>query len=217
MLKKLLAEGIGTFGLIFCGTGAIVINEVTNGSVSHVGIAMTFGLIVIAMIYAFGEASGAHINPAVSLGFALTDLFSVRLLAPYILAQMVGALLASFVLKMLFPENLHLGATLPAGSDWQSFVLEVILTYFLMLVILMVSQGSSAVQPFTGLAVGFTVMLEALFAGPICGASMNPARSLAPALVSGDWTSLWVYLTAPFLGAILATFTWKIFKKPNHL
>ncbi len=212
-MKRYVCEGIGTFALVFCGTGAIVINDLTNGSVSHVGIAITFGLIVTVMIYAFGSISGAHINPAVSIGFAITDRFQKKSLFPYIIAQLIGALLASGILKLLFQEHGNLGATAPMGSDQQSFILEVILTYFLMLVILFVSQNEE-VNQFTGIAVGGTVLLEALFAGAISGASMNPARSIAPSLVSGNFSALWIYIFAPIIGALLASLTWKFLAKP---
>lgn len=208
-MKKYLAEFIGTFALVFCGTGAIVINQETGGAITHVGIAMTFGLIVMCMIYTFGEISGAQFNPAVTIGFALSGRFEKKEVAPYIASQIAGAFLATLVLKLLFPANANLGATLPAGSPMQSFVLEVILTFLLMLVILNVSQGSKETGLFAGIAIGGTVLLEAMFAGPICGASMNPARSLAPAVVSGNVAALWIYLVAPVLGAILAVFTWK--------
>jgi aquaporin NIP len=211
-LKKYIAEAIGTFALIFCGTGAIIINETTGGSVTHVGIAITFGLIVMAMIYTFGHISGAHINPAVSIAFAFTDVFSRKDLLPYIIAQLLGAFAASGVLKLLFPSNEVLGSTLPFDTAIQSFVLEFILTYFLMLVILFVSQNEKT-RDLTGFAVGATVLLEAMFAGPITGASMNPARSIAPALVSGHLEHLWIYIFSTILGAVLATFTWKYFER----
>jgi len=210
-MKKYLAELIGTFALVFCGTGAIVINDVTNGAVSHVGIAMTFGLIVTVMIYAFGSISGAHINPAVSIAFAFTDRFDREKLLGYIIAQLIGAFLASGVLKVLFSAHPNLGATIPYGSWQQSFILETILTYFLMLVILFVSQNKETSQ-FTAIAVGATVMLEAMFAGPITGASMNPARSIAPAIVSGNIGDLWIYILSTLIGAILASFTWRFLK-----
>ncbi len=211
MSKKNLAEFIGTFALVFCGTGAIVINDVTSGAVSHVGIAATFGAIVTAMIYAFGSISGAHINPAVTIAFSFTDRFDKKYLIGYIIAQLLGALLASGVLRFLFMEHSNLGATMPFDSWHQTFILEIILTYFLMIVILFVSNDKS-VQQFTGLAVGATVLLEAMFAGPISGASMNPARSIAPALVSGNLSDLWIYILAPIIGAVLASFTWRFFK-----
>ena len=181
-MRKYLAETIGTFGLLFCGTGAIVINQEMNGVISHIGIAITFGLVVMCMIYTFGEISGAHLNPAVTIAFTLAGRFDRKEIFPYIISQSIGAILASFLLKLLFPLNQNLGATLPAGSALQSFVLELILTYFLMLVILNVSQGSKETGLFAGIAVGGIILLEALFAGPVCGASMNPIRSIAPYL-----------------------------------
>ena len=211
-MKKYIAEVIGTYALVFCGPGAIVINDLTDGSMGHVGIAITFGLIVMAMIFSFGSLSGAHINPAVTIGFALTDRFKKSDLFPYIMAQLAGALLAAATLKFLFPSHPNLGTTLPQGSEMQSFVLEIILTYFLMLVILFVGQNEET-RPYTAIAVGGTVLLEAMFAGPICGASMNPARSIGPALVAGELTSLWLYIVAPVVGAVLATFTWKFLRE----
>jgi aquaporin NIP len=209
MLRKSVSETLGTFALVFCGTGAIVIDTVTGGAVSHVGVAVTFGLIVMAMIYGLGEISGAHLNPAVSIAFALAGRLPARALAPYIASQVAGALLASATLRLLFPTDRLLGATLPAGSPWQSFVLELLLTYFLMIVIINVATGPKEQGLFAGIAIGSVILLEAMFAGPICGASMNPARSLAPALVSGHLESLWVYLTAPVIGAALAIPTCK--------
>lgn len=211
-MKKYIAEFIGTFAIVFCGTGAIIINQETNGAITHVGIAITFGLIVMCMIYTFGEISGAQFNPAVTIAFTVAGRFDKKEMLPYIVSQIAGAFLATLILKLLFPSNHNLGATLPAGSQMQSFVLEVILTYLLMLVILNVSQGSKETGLFAGIAIGATVLLEAMFAGPICGASMNPARSLSPAIVSGNIIDLWVYITAPILGAILATLTWKTLK-----
>jgi aquaporin Z len=202
-MRKLAAELLGTFALVFAGTGAIVINDVSNGTVSHVGIALTFGLIVLAMIYAVGDVSGAHLNPAVTLGFCAARRFAGRQVVPYILSQCVGAVLASLVLRLMFPVHATLGATLPAGAPVQSFVLETILTFILMFVILSVSSGPKEKGIMAGIAVGAVIALEALFAGPISGASMNPARSLAPALVAWRLESLWVYLTAPVLGAVL--------------
>lgn len=200
-MRKLAAELLGTFALVFAGTGAIVINDVSTGTVSHVGIALTFGLIVLAMIYAVGDVSGAHLNPAVTLGFFVARRFEGRWVMPYIASQCVGALFASLVLRLLFPAHATLGATLPAGDAVQSFVLEAILTFILMFVILSVSTGPKEKGIMAGIAVGSVIALEALFAGPISGASMNPARSLAPAMVSLRLESLWVYLTAPVLGA----------------
>lgn len=203
-MNKYIAELLGTFALVFCGTGAIVINQQSGGAVTHVGIAITFGLIVMAMIYALGDISGAHMNPAVTLAFAMAKRFPAKQVLPYLFSQVAGAGLASATLHYLFPENPTLGATLPAGTALQSFVLEFILSFFLMLVIINVATGSKEQGLFAGLAIGATVLLEAMFAGPVCGASMNPARSMAPALVSGHTEHLWIYLVAPVLGAAFA-------------
>ncbi|WP_038165177.1 aquaporin [Verrucomicrobium sp. BvORR106] len=203
-MKKLLAEALGTFALVFAGTGAIVINEVSGGTIGHAGIAITFGLIVLAMIYTFGDVSGAHLNPAVTLAFAVARRFSWREVPGYVAAQITGALAASSVLKALFPGNATLGATLPAGAASQSFILEIVLTAILMLTILSVSTGAREKGLTAGIAIGAVIALEAMFAGPISGASMNPVRSLAPALLSGHLEHLWVYLLAPVMGALLA-------------
>lgn len=211
-MKKYIAELIGTFALVFCGTGAIIINQQTNGQVGHIGVAITFGLIVTSMIYAFGDKSGAHFNPAVTIAFSIAKLFPKKQILPYIISQIIGAFLASAILKFLFPANLNLGATIPAGSNLQSFVLEIVLTFILMLTILFTSQGSKETGTMAGLAIGGVVLAEAMFAGPICGASMNPVRSLSPAIVSGNVATLWIYLTAPLLGAALATFIWQYIK-----
>jgi len=209
MLRKSVSEIIGTFALVFCGTGAVVIDAQTGGAVTHVGVAITFGLVVMSVIYGLGEISGAHLNPAVSIAFTLAGRLPARSLVPYITSQLTGALLASLTLRLLFPTDALLGATLPAGSAMQSFILEVILTFFLMLVIMGVSTGPKEQGLFAGIAIGSVVLLEAMFAGPICGASMNPARSLAPAVVSGHLEYLWVYLVAPVAGAAIAIPTWK--------
>ncbi len=202
--QRLTAEFIGTFCLIFAGCGAIVINDVSNGAITHVGVAITFGLIVLAMIYAIGEISGAHLNPAVTFGFWASGRLPGSDIPGYVAAQTGGAFLASGALKFLFPEHANLGATLPSGTAGQSFVLELILTAILMFVILNVSTGAKEKGITAGIAVGSVIALEAMFAGPISGASMNPARSLAPAVVSGNLQHLWVYLLAPCLGALVA-------------
>ncbi|MEO6168138.1 MAG: aquaporin [Chitinophagales bacterium] len=209
-MRKYVAEFIGTFALVFCGTGAVIINEETNGAIGHVGIAITFGLIVLTMIYTFGETSGAHINPAVTIAFFLTGRFRKGEVFQYIFSQLAGAFLATFILKFLFQANNDLGATVPAGSSMQSFVLEFILTYLLMLVIIQVSSGPKEIGVMAGIAIGATVLLEAMFAGPICGASMNPARSIAPAVVSGQLNSVWIYIFAPIGGATCSVITWKM-------
>jgi aquaporin NIP len=216
-MRKYYAEAIGTFALVFCGTGAIIINQETSGVISHAGIAFTFGLIVMVMIYALGPISGAHLNPAVTIAFTVAKRFPAKQIVPYILSQVVGALSASLILKALFTNNELLGATMPRGSDLQSFILETILTFFLMLVIIQVATGSKEQGMFAGLAIGSTVLLEAMFAGPICGASMNPVRSFSPAIVSGHLEHLWIYITAPVLGATLAIFTWKVLSSKENV
>lgn len=208
-MKKYVAELIGTFILIFCGTGAMVIDQQTAGAVSHVGVAITWGLTVMALIYSIGNISGCHINPAVSIAFAIAGRFKARLLPGYIISQLAGALLASLTLKYLFPTSPLLGATLPAGTEMQSFILELLLTFFLMLVIMNVAHGSKEQGQFAGIAIGAVVGLEAMFAGPICGASMNPVRSIAPAIVSGHLEHFWIYMVAPVAGAALAIPVWK--------
>ncbi|MFQ5570333.1 MAG: MIP/aquaporin family protein [Rhodothermales bacterium] len=207
--RAYLAEAIGTFALVFAGTGAIVIDAVSGGVITHVGIALTFGLVVMAVIYAIGDVSGAHINPAVTVGFWASGRFPGRRVVPYAAAQMLGALGASVLLRVLFPLQEGLGGTYPSGSAAQSLVLEVVLTFFLMLVILCVAVGAKEKGLMAGTAIGGTVGLEALFAGPISGASMNPARSLAPALVTFDLSHQWLYIAAPVLGAFVAVLAYR--------
>ena len=202
--RVLLAEFIGTFALVFAGTGAIVINDLQGGVITHAGIALTFGLIVLAMIYTLGDISGAHLNPAVTIGFWIARRFPGRHIAPYVITQFAGAIAASALLRFLFPTHPTLGATLPAGSAMQSFILELVLTFLLMLVILHVSTGPKEKGITAGIVVGSVIALEAMFAGPICGASMNPARSVGPAIISGNFSALWVYLSSTVLGAALA-------------
>lgn len=215
MMKKYISEFIGTFSMVFCGTGAMTINEVTGGEVTHVGIAITWGLIVMAMIYAFGETSGAHFNPAVTIAFAYAKKFSWKEVPRYIIAQILGAFLASFILWFLFPTSETLGSTIATVDVWRAFVLELLLTFFLMVVIINVSTGSKEMGVVAGIAIGGVVLLEAMFAGPITNASMNPARSIAPAIVSGNLQHLWMYITAPILGALLAVVSCKLVKEDN--
>jgi aquaporin Z len=203
MRRRLTAEFLGTFALVFAGTGAAVVNELT-GAVTHVGVALTFGLVVLALVYALGDVSGAHFNPAVTVGFVLARRFPARDAGWYVLVQCLGACAASLCLRVIFPDSEKLGATIPHGSAGQSFVLEALLTGFLMFVILNSTTGAKEKGLVVGIVVGAVIALEALFAGPICGASMNPARSLGPAAVSGHLESLWVYWLAPVLGASVA-------------
>lgn len=203
-MQKYYAEIFGTFILLFSGAGAIVTNQVSNGTVTHVGIALVFGLVVTAVIYAIGEISGAHINPAVTIAFWVARRFPGKEVIPYIVCQVIGALAACFLLKLTFPGLTNYGMTLPAGTDMQSLILELVLTWILMFVVLCVSTGAKETGILAGVAIGAVIALEAMFAGPICGASMNPARSLAPALVSGNLQSLWLYFVGPIVGAVLA-------------
>jgi aquaporin Z len=203
-MRKLAAELIGTFALVFAGTGAIIINDLSGGAITHAGVALTFGLVVLAMIYSVGDVSGAHLNPAVTIGFWAARRLPAKQVGPYLAAQIGGGLLASLTLKAIFPADLNLGATHPAGSAMQSLILEFILTFLLMFVILNVSTGAKEKGITAGIAIGAVIALEAMFAGPISGASMNPARSLAPAVVSGRFNDLWIYLVAPVLGALAA-------------
>jgi aquaporin Z len=205
-MKRGFAELLGTYFLVFAGTGAIVIDETSHGAVTHVGVALTFGLVVLAMIYTVGDVSGAHLNPAVTVGFWSARRITWRDVLLYVPHQVIGALAASASLRLLFPQNALIGATMPAGSETQSFVLEFILTFLLMLTILNVSTGAKEKGITAGIAVGAVICLEAMFAGPICGASMNPARSFGPALLSGHFEHLWLYLAAPTAGSALATF-----------
>jgi MIP family channel proteins len=213
-----IAEGIGTFGLVFAGCGAIMIDTLSDGQVTHVGVELVFGLIITVMIYAFGHISGAHLNPAVTLAFVLVRHFPLKRLIGYWMAQLAGAILAAACLRFLLGNVAHLGATIPAGDGgaWQSFGLEVLLTFFLMLVIMAMATDTRAVGQAAALAIGATVGLEALFAGPISGASMNPARSFAPALLSGTWTGQWVYLLAPMLGAVLGAYVYRWLRDTNN-
>lgn len=219
MKQKLTAEFLGTFILVFAGTGAIIVHTLT-GALGHSGVALTFGFVVVALIYSFGHISGAHFNPAVTIAFTAIGEFKPREASSYILAQISGAVLASGILIYLFLEDFtfieevaYLGATLPRGSEVQSFALEFILTFILMLVICASAVHGKAIKSFAGLAIGLSVGIEAMFAGPISGASMNPARSIAPAIVSGHLEHLWIYVVATILGAMLGALVFKYLLK----
>jgi aquaporin NIP len=202
LLRRLVAEAIGTFVLVFAGCGAIMVDAKT-GQLGHVGVAISFGLAIAAMIYAVGHVSGAHFNGAVTFAFAVTRHFPWGRAAWYWLAQLAGAVAAAAVLRASLGNVADLGATFPSGSAGQSFLWEALMSAFLMFVILAVATDTRAVGEAAALAVGGTILLDAMFGGPISGASMNPMRSAGPALVSGDLHSLWIYLTAPVLGASL--------------
>lgn len=200
--RALAAELIGTFTLVFAGAGAIMVDAKTD-ALGHVGVAIAFGLAIMVMVYAVGHISGAHFNPAVSFAFALTRHFPWPRVAAYWVAQASGALLAAVLLRASLGDLADIGATLPAGSQAQSFLWEVVLTFFLMFVIMSVATDTRAVGEAAAIAIGGTVALDAMFGGPVSGASMNPARSLGPALVSGELHALWLYLVAPLAGAAL--------------
>lgn len=212
-MKKYFSEMLATFALMIAGTGSVIINNETAGALTHLGISLSFGFVVIAMIYAVGEVSGAHMNPAVTIAFWLAGRFPVRNLLPFIIAQCTGALAGSLVLKLLFPSDEMLGATIPAGSGLESFILEFLLSLALMYVIITVSSGSKELGTYAGVAIGTTVFLEAFFAGPISGASMNPARSLGPAIVSGHIEYLWIYIVATTAGMAAAVPLWNLLNK----
>lgn len=216
-MKKYITELVGTFFLVFVGCGAMIINTEMNGVISHVGVAISWGLIVMVLIYAIGDISGAHLNPAVTIGFWVAKRFPMKKVMPYVIAQLIGAVIAAYSLRVLFPLNDTLGASLPSGTWQQSFIFETILTFLLMFVILNVSTGAKEKGIMAGAAIGATVGLEAMFAGPICGASMNPARSIAPALASGHLEYLWVYIIATVLGATLAVLVFKSTRDKKHI
>ena len=204
MLRKMVTEAFGTACLVFAGTGAIVANEVSGGAITHIGIALTFGLIVMVMIFATGHISGAHINPAVTLAFAVTKHVPWSTVPKYWVAQLVGAIVGSLLVAVVIGDGASLGATLPLnGAVGSSFVLEIILTMILMFVIMSVATDERAQGSLAAVAIGSTVALEAMFAGPISGASMNPARSLGPALVGTHWADHWIYWVGPIVGAVL--------------
>jgi aquaporin NIP len=209
--RLFLAEAIGTFALVFAGCGAVMVDAKTH-QLGHVGVAITFGLVIMFGIYAVGHISGAHFNPAVTFGFALTRHFPWSRAVAYWAAQVVGAIAAAAILRGSLGNVAHLGVTLPSGSQGQSFLWELILTFFLMFVIMSVATDTRAVGEAAAIAIGGTVGLDAMFGGPVSGASMNPARSLGPALVSGDLHALWVYLAAPLVGAALGALAYQLIR-----
>ncbi|HSS73685.1 MAG TPA: MIP family channel protein [Gaiellaceae bacterium] len=210
--RAFLAEGIGTFALVFSGAGAIVVDARTH-ELGHVGVAITFGLVIMAMVYAVGHVSGAHLNPAVSLAFAVSRHFPWPRVLGYWAAQLAGAVLGAALVRLSLGSDADVGATLPSGSQAQSFVWELILTFFLMFVIMAVATDTRAVGEAAAIAVGGTVGLDAMFGGPVSGASMNPARSIGPALVSGNLHALWLYIVAPIAGAALGAVAYQTVRR----
>ncbi|HRG89235.1 MAG TPA: aquaporin [Chitinophagales bacterium] len=214
-MKKYLSEALGTFILIFAGTGCVIVNTQTGGALGLPGIAAVWGLLIIALIYAFGDISGTHLNPAVTIAFAVDKRFEWKEVPAYLGSQFTGALAGSLVLHLLFPNDTQLGITQPSGSESQAFIMELIMTFILMMVILRISVGAKEKGITAGIAIGGTVWLLVLFGGPVCGTSLNPTRSLAPAIVTGNMNAIWVYLTAPFAGALSAVFIHKLLHEPD--
>ncbi len=211
-MKKYIAEFIGTFALVFCGTGAVIVNYLSDGSLGLIGISAAFGIIITAIIYIFGTVSGAHINPAVTIALAIGKLLPKKEVLGYVLAQVSGAFSASILLFFIFPTVQTLGETLPSGGVLPSFILEIILTFFLMLTILSVTSKKEHAH-LAGIVIGVLVTGIILIAGPISGGSFNPARSIAPAVISGNFSTLWIYIIAPVIGSILAMFLWLCMNK----
>ncbi len=214
--RSLAAEAIGTFALVFAGCGAIMVDAKTH-ALGHVGVAISFGLVIMAMIYAVGHISGAHFNPAVTLGFALARHFPWPRVAAYWAAQLAGALAAALVLRGSLGSIAHVGATQPGGSAAQAFLWEAVLTFLLMFVIMSVATDTRAVGEAAAIAIGGTVGLDAMFGGPVTGASMNPARSLGPAIAAGAYSAIWIYLLAPLLGAGLAAVAYQFLRAEERV
>jgi aquaporin NIP len=210
LARRALAEGLAVFSLVFAGAGAVVVDAVYDGVLGHVGIALVFGLVIMAMVYATGHLSGAHINPAVTGAFALTRHFPAKDAVVYVVAQLAGAVAAALLLLALWPgAPAELGSTVPTVSIGRALAYEIVLTAFLMFVIMAVATDVRAVGAGAAIAIGGTVALDALFGGPVTGASMNPARSLGPALAAGEWEEFWLYIVGPVLGAALGAFAYQ--------
>lgn len=215
LVRSLAAEAIGTFALVFAGCGAIMVDEKTH-QLGHVGVAITFGLAIMVGIYAVGHISGAHFNPSVTFAFALTRHFPWSRAVGYWAAQLAGALVAAALLRGSLGDRANVGATLPLGSQGQAFLWELVLTFLLMFAIMSVATDTRAVGEAAAIAIGGTVGLDAMFGGPITGASMNPARSIGPALVSGNLHALWLYIAAPIVGASLAALAYELIRSPRE-
>jgi MIP family channel proteins len=209
--RRALAEGVAAFALVFAGCGAIVANAAYGGALGTLGVALAFGLVIMVMVYATGHLSGAHINPAVTLAFTLTRHFPARDAGAYVLAQLAGAIAGALVLLAIWPDQPgELGATLPSVGAGSALVYELVLTAFLMFVIMAVATDTRAVGPAAAIAIGGTIGLDALVGGPVTGASMNPARSLGPALASGEWSDFWLYVVGPLAGAVLGALAYQL-------
>ena len=215
LARRAAAEGLAAFALVFSGCGAIVADSVSGGALGTVGVALVFGLVIMTMVYAVGHLSGAHINPAVTLAFTLTRHFPAREAAAYIAAQLAGAVLGALLLAAVWTSDpADLGATVPSVGSGSALVYEAALTAMLMFVIMAVATDTRAVGAAAAIAIGGVIGLDALFGGPVTGASMNPARSLGPALVSGEWSQLWIYLIGPVVGASLGALAYQLVRGP---
>jgi MIP family channel proteins len=210
---RLLAEAVGTFMLVVIGPGAAAVNLHTQGAVSHVGVALSFAFVILAGVYALGHISGAHFNPAVTAGFWLSGRFPRRDVVPYALAQLSGATAGALLLRFLLGADAQAAATVPSVPLFSAFVVEIVLTFFLMLVIMAVATDHRVASPAAGLAVGLTVGFDAMMGGPLTGASMNPARTFGPAIATGVWTGHWLYWLGPLVGACLAVLTYGYLRK----
>ena len=213
LLRRSVAEGFAAFALVFAGCGAVVTNATHQNALGSVGVSLVFGLVIMVMIYATGHLSGAHINPAVTIAFTITRHFPGRDAVAYIAAQLVGAAAGAFLLLAAWSSKpAQLGTTLPSVGSGTALLYEVVLTAFLMFVIIAVATDTRAVGAAAAIAIGGTVGLDALFGGPITGASMNPARSFGPALASGTWTHFWIYVVGPVLGAAIGAFAYQFIR-----
>ena len=211
LARRAASEALAAFALVFAGCGAIVADAQYDGALGAVGVSLVFGLIIMVMVYATGHLSGAHINPAVTIAFTLSRHFPARDAAAYVAAQLIGATLGALVLLAVWPDQPgDLGATVPSVGVGSAFVYELVLTAFLMFVIMAVATDTRAVGAAAAIAIGGTVGLDALFGGPVTGASMNPARSFGPALAVGEWSDFWIYVAGPLAGAALGAFAYQL-------
>ena len=217
--RALTAEALGTFALVFIGPGAAAVDAWSHGGVTHVGVSLAFAFVILALVYALGSVSGAHFNPAVTFGFWTARRFPARAVVPYVMAQVIGAVAASLVLKVVVGQHVAAAATVPAIGDLPALLVETLLTFFLMVVILAVATDARIDGAVSGLAIGLTVGFDALMGGPLTGASMNPARSLGPALASGIWTGHWIYWLGPLMGAALGVLVYSFLRggRDEHL
>jgi MIP family channel proteins len=218
LARRALAEGLAAFALVFAGCGAIIANAHYGGVLGAVGISLVFGLVIMVMVYATGHLSGAHINPSVTIAFTLTRHFPAREAVAYVAAQLAGATAAALVLWGVWTDKpAHLGATIPTVSAGSAFLYEAVLTAFLMFVIMAVATDTRAVGAAAAIAIGGVIGLDALFGGPVTGASMNPARSFGPALVAGDWHDFWIYVAGPLVGAAAGALAYQVVRGEQAL